>query len=158
MKKKKLHEISSTRHSVDRTLQRFPKSIRVNNKSMFKNLKSLLASVELPNGDFLINFYELDKYYFAGVIRDNTYVTCLYKEKDNFRASGLFSVLNFQNLCDILDFIRSKNFPSDKYLYEYQDNPKNKPFFFVVDDNVILKTITKDNLKNFKEYKRYNFE
>lgn len=158
MKKKKLHEIFSTRHSVDRTLQRFPKSIRVNNKSMFKNLKSLLSSVELPFGDFLINFYELDKYYFAGVIRDNTYVTCLYKEKDDFRSSGLFSVLNFQNLCDILDFIRSKDFPSDKYLYEYQDNPKNKPFFFVVDNNVILKTITKDNLKNFKEYKRYNFE
>ena len=35
---------------------------------------------------------------------------------------------------------------------------KTNHFFFVVDNNVILKTITKDNLKNFKEYKRYNFE
>jgi hypothetical protein len=158
MKKNELNEIFTTRHSIDRTLQRLPKSILVKNKSTFKDLKALLSKVELPSGDFLINFYELDNYYFSGVIRDNTYVTCLYKDKENFKSAGLFSVLNFQNLCNVLDFIRSKDFPSGKYLYKYQDNSKNKPFFFVVDDNVILKTIAKDNLKNFKEYKWYNFE
>lgn len=151
-----LSEAVLSTHFFERLNSRLPRTVATNfkmSKELDGNIR-LIQSLIFPSEKFIVNVLSLNQYYVCIVVKYNQIATTFLSKKLTFEQS--FPVYNIVKFAEEINFIRSEQMPIGKWLYEYVDDQAN--FYFLVKNRRIIKTINKDEISDYTEYKNYSID
>lgn len=153
-----LSEAVLSNHFFERLNSRLPNTVS-NNFKMSKELDGNIALVQnliFPKEKFIINVLKLNKYYVCVVVKHNQIATTFLSKKLTFDNS--FEVFDIVKFSEEVNYIRSEKMELGLWAYKYVDSGTRAPFYFLVKNRIIVKTISESDLPLYNEYKFYSID
>lgn len=151
-----LSEAVLSNHFFERLNSRLPKTVSTNfqmSKELDGNIR-LVQNLIFPKEKFIINVLKLNKYYVCVVVKHNQIATTFLSKKLAFDNS--FEVFNIVKFSEEVNYVRSEKMNLGLWAYKYVDD--GTPFYFLVKNRIIVKTVSESELPLFNEYKPYSID